>query len=307
MFDFDRKPLFLGRFARAPGWLWSTVYPLALGRSPVPVAPGLRIVAGVLLVFSVAGSGVVCSDVPGSLPDRAREQRLRDQIVDGLLDGEPIELRTAAGVDFLAIRTNSVTRPARGSVVILHGRGFHPDWADVVHPLRVGLTEHGWDTLSVQLPVLDKAAKYYDYYPVFPAAGERIEAALAAARNLSAGKVVLIAHSCGSHMAQHWMLSNDPETRQPFDAFVGIGMGATDFRQPMRDPFALDRLKVPVLDLYGDDDYPAVHRLADERLAALRVGGNPASVQIVVPHADHYFRDRGEELLKAVSDWLDTL
>ena len=44
-----------------------------------------------LLVFGIAGSDAVCADVPGSLPDRAREQRPKDQIVDGLPDGEPIE------------------------------------------------------------------------------------------------------------------------------------------------------------------------------------------------------------------------
>ncbi len=266
-----------------------------------------EVVAGILLICSLAGSnGVVYADVSAAVPDRAREQRLKEQIVDALLDGEPIELRTAADEPFLALQTDSATVPARGTAVILHGRGFHPDWADVVHPLRVGLTAHGWNTLSIQLPVLGKAARYYDYLPLFPAAGARIEAALDAARKLSAGRVVLIAHSCGSHMAQHWILSNDPATGQPFDAFVGIGMGATDYQQPMREPFALDKVKVPVLDLYGDDDYPAVHRLADERLAAMHAGGNAASAQIVVPHADHYFRDRGEALLEAVSAWLDT-
>ena len=39
-------------------------------------------------------------------------------------------------------------------MIILHGRGYHPDWAEVANPLRVGLAE-GWNTLSLKMPVLD--------------------------------------------------------------------------------------------------------------------------------------------------------
>jgi hypothetical protein len=45
-------------------------------------------------------------------------------------------------------------------------------------PLRTGLTEKGWHTLSVQMPVLGKGAKYYDYVPIFPYSHERIDAAI---------------------------------------------------------------------------------------------------------------------------------
>jgi hypothetical protein len=35
------------------------------------------------------------------------------------------------------------------------------------------------------------------------------------------------------------------------DAYIGIGMRATDYGQPMLEPFPLDGMKVPVLDVYG--------------------------------------------------------
>ena len=50
-----------------------------------------------------------------------------------------------------------------------------------------------------------------------------------------------------------------------FDGFIGIGMGATDYGQPMRGPFPLATMSVPILDLFGDEDYPAV---AEERARA---------------------------------------
>lgn len=243
---------------------------------------------------------------PRQSPDLAREQRIADEIVDTILDGDAVRLHAADTGEFLAIETMAAVQPAEGTVVILHGRGLHPDWVNVVHPLRVGLPHHGWNTLAVQLPVLDGGAKYNDYVEIFDAAGPRIDAALARAREMSPGRVVLLAHSCGFHMAQHWLYQRG--TAEPgFDAFVGIGMGATDAGQPMREPFVLDRLRMPVLDLFGEDDYNAVHELAPQRLAALRRAGNPRNAQWVVDDAGHYFVDRGEILTETVARWLQTL
>ncbi len=47
-------------------------------------------------------------------------------------------------------------RTGNAGVLINHGRGFHPDWVDTVQPLRVGLVDYGWNTLSIQMPVLAK-------------------------------------------------------------------------------------------------------------------------------------------------------
>jgi len=44
--------------------------------------------------------------------------------------------------------------------------------------LRTGLTEYGWNTLSVQMPVLDNDASFYDYLEILPEAHPRIHAAL---------------------------------------------------------------------------------------------------------------------------------
>ena len=122
-------------------------------------------------------------------PDFAREARLANEIVDVILDGEPVWLE-AGGREFLGIYTKS--DEARAGVVILHGRGFHPDWPDTVGPLRVGLVERGYSTLALQMPVLDKNAKYYDYLPLFEYAHARIEAGLEFLRTEGYGKIVLI-------------------------------------------------------------------------------------------------------------------
>ena len=42
-----------------------------------------------------------------------------------------------------------------GAVILLPDQHSHPDWPPDLHPLRIGLTAHGWDTLSIALPQTD--------------------------------------------------------------------------------------------------------------------------------------------------------
>ena len=87
------------------------------------------------------------------------------------------------------------------------------------------------------------------------------------------------------------------------DAYIGIGMGATDYKQPMRQPFPYARIKVPLLNIVGSEDYPAVQLQARELESMLDElpGG---SAQRRIEGAGHYFDDQNEELLEAITGWL---
>ena len=236
-----------------------------------------------------------------AVPDYAREQRLASEISDAIMDGEVVSLNDGTQ-NFMGILT--AAEQPRGAVIILHGRGYHPDWEDVAHPLRTGLAAKGWTTLSLQMPVLEKEAKYYDYVPLFANADKRIDAGIAFLKQKGIAPVVLAAHSCGAHMAMNWI-----NTRGDGDiaAYVGLGMGATDFEQDMVQAFPLDKMKVPVLDVYGEKEYPQVISLAAERQTLMQKAGNSNSKQMVLPEADHYFKDKGEELNAVVANWLNSL
>ncbi len=255
-----------------------------------------RILIALAILFSQPGAAA-------QAPDFEREARLAAEIEDAILDGEPLYL-TADKRKFLAIFTEAETAAPRGAVIVLHGRGFHPDWHDVVQPLRVGLTERGWHTLSLQMPVLGKDAKYYDYVPILQYGFPRIEAGIDFLQAQGVERIVIAAHSCSVHMSMAWLKARGDDR---IHAYIGLGMGATDYKQPMQAPFPLAGLNIPVLDAYGDRDYPAVKRKAPERKAAMAAAGNPKSRQIVVPGADHYFKDSDEALLEAVGAWLDSL
>jgi pimeloyl-ACP methyl ester carboxylesterase len=246
--------------------------------------------AGLLL----GGSALAATE-----PDLEREKRMASQIVDAILDGDAVWLKDGDH-EFLGLYTEP--DQIGKAVIMLHGRGTHPDWQDVANPVRVGLVEHGWATLSLQMPVLEKEAKFYDYVPLLPAAFPRIEAGIDFLRDQGYEKIVIVAHSCSVHMAMAWLEKNGDKK---IDGFVGLGMGATDFQQPMDKPFPLEQLSIPVLDAFGSEEYPAVRNGAPVRLQAISKAGNPYSRQIVIDGANHYFTDKGAEVTDAVAQWLN--
>lgn len=256
----------------------------------------LRTVTLTLLLSFTSLSSVLASDLE-------REARLAQEIEDQIVVGDPLYL-SADGHGFLTIYTAAETERSRGTAIILHGRGFHPDWPQVTAPLRERLPEAGWSTLSIQLPVLGKEAKYDDYVPIFAESRPRIQAAIAHAREHSTNPVVLVAHSCGVHMAMDYVGNTGDAD---FDGFIGIGMGATDYGQPMKRPFPLAAMRVPTMDVHGSEDYPAVLSQAADRLAAMRVAGHPGSRQRVVDGGNHYFDDEAslDDLVDTIVDWLN--
>jgi dienelactone hydrolase len=240
--------------------------------------------------------------------DLEREKRMAVEVEDAVLDGDVIFLKDGAneGHEFMAIdqEPEDGTDKTKGAVIILHGRGFHPNWEDGIYPLRTQLPTKGWRTLSLQMPVLVKTAKYYDYVPLFSQAGPRIEAAIKHLKEQGIDNIVLFAHSCGAHMAMEWIREKGDGQ---ISAYIGAGMGATDYQQKMAKPFPLDTMKVPVLDIYGDKEYPAVIQMAPERLAAIKKAANAKSKQVIVSGANHYFTDKGDELVAPVAEWLNGL
>lgn len=245
------------------------------------------LISSIVLLFATAA---VASD-------KTREQAYAEQIIDFLVVGEPVWL---AGDDgrFLGLYTEA-DDPV-GAAVLLHGRGVHPNWADVVFPLRDGLPGAGWTTLAIQMPIAARGAGFGDYLALFPEVPTRIDAALAFLHERGYRRIVLIGHSLGAMMGANY-LAQAPDAG--IAGFVVIGLSATE-ALPVSVPDDLARIEVPVLDLYGGEDLPDVRSTAWIRAAAT------ASVdyrQIEVPGADHFFSHHADALLDTVQRWLDKL
>ena len=238
-------------------------------------------------------------------PDFEREQRLASEFVDGIVVGDVVDLNDGSR-DFVGVLTESDTDEPKGAILILHGRGYHPAWPTVIQPLRTTLPEKGWATLSIQMPVLEKEAKYFDYVPIFPYAYPRIKTGIKYLRDEGYKRVVVLAHSCGAHMMMSYINNNGDSE---FDAYISVGSGATDYKQPMIEEFPFDNMKVPILDIYGSEDFPAVLRMAAERASLIKQGGNAKSAQVVVKGADHYYQKQAdvEQLGAEISKWLESL
>ena len=63
------------------------------------------------------------------------------------------------------------------------------------------------------------------------------------------------------------------------------------------------RIRIPVLDVFGSNDWTVTMWGAPERKAQiLRIAG---SAQVEVPGAKHFFEDKEEELLRIIVAFLD--
>ena len=240
-----------------------------------------------------------CLFASAQASDVAKEKRWADQIVDYILDGDA-EWLTADGHEFLSIYTEAQDESDKGMIVV-HGTGIHPNWDQVVRPVRVRMTAHGWNTLTIQMPILHNEAEYAEYVPLYPEVPPRLKAAEEYLKEQGMKQIVIVAHSQGATMASYY-LSRNPSSAS---AFVAIGMGATQKDSHVNSAKSLESIKIPVLDLYGSEDLPGVLETSDKRKQS--AAHNQAYQQQVIDGAGHFFDNQNDELIEAISQWLDSL
>lgn len=233
--------------------------------------------------------------------DLMREQRMAAEIEEAILVGEPMRLK-AGDVEFLAIYAEEEVSYSKGAAIIIHGRGAHPDWMEVVQPLRSELPGYGWKTLSLQMPVASAEAAGWVYRELIPESFPRINAAVDFLKQKGVKNIVLVAHSLGARMAVEY-LASDQASRE-VSAFVAVGLGAERGKPDSGTLGALQKLKLPVLDMYGSRDIESVLSSVSERAAAARKSGNAGYRQVKIDGADHFFSGLDETLVARVRGWL---
>ena len=233
--------------------------------------------------------------------DLGKEKRWADQIVDAILDGDAVWLDDGNS-EFLGIYTEAVEDKGR-AVIVMHGTGIHPDWQQVVQPLRVGLTEYNWNTLSIQMPVLANEAEYPEYAPLYDEVAPRINAAIKYLQDNGSDNIVLIGHSQGAAMTAYYLSTS----RQDVNGFVAIGMASFADDPRMNIIRALEKINVPVLDLYGDEDLELVRDGSRARAESAKKAGNKNYTQVELSGSNHFFDGNEDELVESVAGWLDKL
>jgi alpha/beta superfamily hydrolase len=141
--------------------------------------------------------------------------------------------------------------------------------------------------------VLAVTALSEEYPSLFPDAAERLAAAVNFLHGQGHAKIALVAHSMGARMGNHFLTR---DAAAGIDAWVAIGISNGDLAEPRK-------LQLPVLDIYGERDFPPVLAKSAARAAVLRT--LKGSAQVEVAGADHYFAGSEGQLVKQVKLFLD--
>jgi len=227
--------------------------------------------------------------------DYAREKSWADEITPTVVVGDPIYLEQQNHHRFLALYTKA--SDAKLGVVVVHGVGRHPD-IGLIGTLRRRLPDYGYTTLSIQMPILaaDATAKEYAELLQLPDANERLQLGVDWLKAKGYARVAIVSHSLGSRMTHKYMKSNPPDVIAWAALGTGTGPGPV---------ITYDGIRVPVLDLFGENELPPVLEGASKRKASLE--NVKRSKQIIIPNTDHFFLRQEDEMVKAVREFLDTI
>lgn len=226
---------------------------------------------------------------------------LAKQLETGRVDGT-LQWLEVGGSKTFAIFTATARIP-QGGVILLHDVGAHGDSAQLIAPLRRQLAQYGWACLSVHVPSFHEQR-------VIPAAEltKQMQDVLGAASQWLAQKnirpVVVLAHGASAAAAAAALSANPGEIR----ALVALSPRApTSSDTPLSVPAVYKSLTIPLLDAYGERDYPLVVQAAAARAAAKHPASPAAQSafrQMVIPGADHEYRGQEDLLTRRIVGWL---
>ena len=229
-------------------------------------------------------------------PDKSRELMIYEQSLSEIFDGKHLYIDYMFGKYSMLEVYNEEHNTA---VLFLHGRGLSPNEQNLANPLRVSMSNL-YNTYSLQLPVLKKQSTYLEYTKIFYDSDERILSALEHIYKKN-NKVIIIAHSCGVHMLMSF-IQNKNFTNN-ISSLVLIGSGAVDKGEKLIYEYPYGKIKVPILDLFGENDFNLVLKNANKRKQLIKET-SAKSQQIKIKSSDHYHTDNSERVITFVKKWL---
>ncbi len=243
---------------------------------------------------------------------------------------------------FLALYKENTLKETQGAVLLLHDLGANADWTQLINPLRLTFPKKGWNSLSLQLPMVS-SEEDKDYLSQIDEAVSRVKTGIEFLKQKDISKIVIVGHGAGSAVGVLYLTQN-PEA--PVSAFVAISLpGERSLElpakpEPVEDPdsgitpvqpkeksspapssatstpiveeplsdrnlFAeIEKITIPFLDVYAQQDHQEVVREAEKRLEIMQQTDNQSFLQWEMEGADHYFRGTEELLIKRLRGWL---
>jgi len=183
-------------------------------------------------------------------------------------------------------------------VILTHGQGLDPD-SQVVGPLRRAINkELGFHTLSLQMPVIPgkrSPETFQEYASNFPDAYKTIQAAINfLKKEKSVERVYLMGYSMGGRMTSAF-LANHPDSG--IAGYIGVGLWAGG-EEPLNTNLNLRKVKIPVLDVYAENDQDA--KFAQNR----KLFVSERFKQVPIAGAKHDYQGYERQVADAVITWL---
>ncbi|VAW75125.1 hypothetical protein MNBD_GAMMA12-784 [hydrothermal vent metagenome] len=199
----------------------------------------------------------------------------------------------------------------QGGLIILHGRLQHPDWRELIAPLRSRFPKFGWATLSIQLPLHSEPVNKKEYAQAETLNNARIDAAIIFLNSRKIRNIVIVAYELGANTAARYLLKKN---RDAVHAFISISL--LNFAKPekLNANRAMSLLKLPILDVYAMNDSKKVLEAVKQRkpLASqhrhldinTRDPKNAMYRQLEIEGADHSYSGYEDFLIKRLRSWL---
>ena len=189
---------------------------------------------------------------------------------------------------------------SHGGIILLHDQGTSANSLELIRPLRLGLSQAGWDTLSLQLPSAPRDQIVASSQSRRTIILGRLQAGLAWLKARKSLNQAIIAQGDSGEPALKFASEKPPRELR---ALVLVSSriepakadGVTD---------ALVGIRLPVLDIYAERDHATVLDAAQARRHAAAGRKDKQYSQAEVPGAVPGFFGLEDSLLSRVRGWL---
>lgn len=186
---------------------------------------------------------------------------------------------------------------AKIAVILAHGRGQNPDGHVVGSLRRILNKELGVHTLAPNLPTpRSDSPDTPEFAAVFPESERIIQNSIDFLRKeKGVQRVYLMGHSLGGRVVSSY-LANHPDAG--IAGFIGVGLlGGGPV--PVNTNLTMEKVKVPVIDIYAENDRDAKAAEYRKRFVSDRF------IQVPIPGAKHDYRGFEQPVADAVIAWLN--
>jgi predicted esterase len=229
--------------------------------------------------------------------DALRERQYAIEILRDLHSGSAVYLGEN---QYFALYNETETAENRGTAILLHDAGQHPDSKPLIYNLRTQLPEHLWATLSLQLPVYEYGIQTNEYFELFPEVFKRIQAAIDYLQKSDVKNIALIGYGMGGLMAVSYAFESK---NTAVKAIVAISLPAPETEYKFSNTLKfLRKINLPLLDIYGSADIATISSHARKKRIAAK--HNPQYRQVMINETQRPYQNYQQLLVKRIYSWL---